>query len=285
MTDVEVFQFPATGQQIRMLIRNGEPLFCHADVCKGLQHSNPSVALRLVDEDDRVEIDVRETDIPTLNRAPINPMMWFLTESGFYTLAIASQAPGAKPFKRWITHDVLPAIRKTGRYEALDANTARHEIPQSFADALQLAANQARAIEKQNARIAALEPRAAQADQHRAADGLVAIGDFANKVKAWAKREHGVKVLHKEVWDFLGDIDLLIRGKTVRKNQPTAFAIERDFIRVSEGEHPTNHGMEAHSTSRLTPAGEGWAWDRAVKRIAAHGSLKPSTDIETSPRS
>lgn len=164
---------------------------------------------------------------------------------------------------------------------ARDANASREQIPQSFADALQLAADQARAIEKQNRTIAALEPRAAQADHHRAADGLIAIGDFANKLKAWAKQNHGVKILHQEVWDFLGQINLIIRGGTVRKNQPTAFAIERDFIRLKEGEHETNHGTEAHSTPRLTPAGEGWAWDRAARRITEHGSLEPSKAVET----
>jgi phage antirepressor YoqD-like protein len=168
-----------------------------------------------------------------------------------------------------------------------DANASRHEIPQSFADALQLAANQARAIEQQNQHIAALEPRAAQADHHRAADGLKALSDFANDLKAWAKREHGVRVLHQEVFDFLGQIRLIIRGETIRKNQPTAFAIEHGYADVKTTNFETKtRGLQSGKSTRLTPAGEGYAWDRAVKRIAAHGSLKPTTDIETTlPRS
>ncbi|MEU8157972.1 BRO family protein [Micromonospora sp. NPDC048986] len=157
MTAVEVFQFPATGQQIRTLIRNGEPIFCVADVCRGLQHSNPSVAMRLIDEDDRVMVDLRETDSPNLNRTSINPQMWFVTESGFYALALASQAPGAKAFKRWITHDVLPSLRKTGRY----ALPAQHVLPTTYAQALrELAAT----VEERDFARAELETAAPKAE-------------------------------------------------------------------------------------------------------------------------
>lgn len=126
-------------------------------------------------------------------------------------------------------------------------------------------------------RVLELAPKAAQADAHRAADGLLAIGDFANRVKAWAKDQHGVTVKHEDVWNFLGEIGLIVRGNTVRHNQPTAMAVERDFVRTKVTEYETNnHGLRASSSSRLTPAGEGWAWDRAVRRIAEHGSLKPT---------
>lgn len=127
-------------------------------------------------------------------------------------------------------------------------------------------------------KVVELEPKAAQADQHRAADGLVAVGDFANKVKAWGRREHGINIKHGEVWDFLGHIQLLIRGKTIRHNQPTALAVSRDFVRVKETQYESNHhGTQTAASPRLTPAGEGWAWDRVFRQIAEHGCLIPST--------
>lgn len=130
----------------------------------------------------------------------------------------------------------------------------------------------------QAAQIEADAPKVAQAEHHRAADGLLLVGDFANSLKAWAKREHNVRILHEQVWDFLADINLLIRGNTVRHNQPTAFATERDFIRAKYTEYERNSGeTQTSCTPRLTPAGEGWAWDRAVKRIASHGSLAATT--------
>jgi phage antirepressor YoqD-like protein len=166
-------------------------------------------------------------------------------------------------------------IAQQVRTYLLDSEQNRQPaLPTSFAEALQLAADQARELEQKNAVIAVMEPKAAQADHHRAADGLMLVGDFANQLKAWAKREHNVRILHEQVWDFLADIGLLIRGNTVRHNQPTAFATERDFVRAKFTEYQRSDGeLESSCTPRLTPAGEGWAWDRAVKRIAAHGSL------------
>jgi phage antirepressor YoqD-like protein len=140
-----------------------------------------------------------------------------------------------------------------------------HQLPTSFAEALELAARQARQIE-------AAAPMVAQAEQHRAADGLTTVGDFANKVKAWAK-PRGVKVLHQDVWDFLGEIGLLIRGNTLRRNHPTAQAVERDFVRLKETTVERTAGSMNAASPRLTPAGEGWAWDRAVKRITETGAL------------
>jgi hypothetical protein len=90
-----------------------------------------------------------------------------------------------------------------------------------------------------------------------------------------------VKILHEQVWDFLGDIGLIIRGNTLRRHHPTAFATERDFVRKKTTEFATEtRGLQASTSPRLTPAGSGWAWDRAVKRIAAHGSLASTKAIE-----
>lgn len=279
MSAIEVFRYPATGQEIRTVIRDGEPWFVAVDVCRVLGVNNVPDAVASLDDDEK---GVVSTDTPGGPQR-----VRIASEAGLYSLILRSRKPQAKTFKRWITHEVLPTIRKTGRYDL----NPRHKIPQSFADALQLAADQARAIEKQNKDIAELEPRAKQADHHRAADGLKAVGDFANDLKAWAKKAHGVKVLHKEVWDFLGEIGLLIRGNTIRNNQPTAFATERDFIRVKTTEYETdNHGLQSSDSPRLTPNGEGWVWDRAVRRIAEHGSLKKpkrarSADLEPTSRS
>lgn len=129
--------------------------------------------------------------------------------------------------------------------------------------------------------IAVLEPKAAQADHHRAADGLMTIGDLANKLKAWAKDECNAKVLHQEVWDFCRELGLLMKSKnTVRKNRVTSFAIENDLLREKESEHEdvktgrvfTNH------TPRVTPKGEGWIWDRATRRITDTGTLRRVTE-------
>lgn len=128
------------------------------------------------------------------------------------------------------------------------------------------------AAEEENAILA---PKAAEADHHRAADGCMAIGDFANKLQAWARENCGVRIYHEDVWDFLGEIGLLIRGNTIRKNQPTSFATERDFVRTKTTRYDTKtRGEQVSTSSRLTTPGAGWAWDRAVTRLNDFGSLR-----------
>lgn len=272
MTDLEVFNFPVTGQFVRSFLRNDEPWFIGRDACAVLAIAKPETSLALLDED--------EKDTHTVGTPGGPQAVTVINESGLYSLILRSRRPEAKAFKRWITHDVLPAIRKTGQYGALDSNP-RHEIPQNFAEALRLAADEHEARTLAEAKVAELEPKAEQADHFRSADGLIPVADFANSLAGWAKREHDVRIKHRQVWDFLGDIGLLIRGETLRKNHPTSFATQRDLVRVKRTTYETNtQGDQTGVTPRLTPAGEGYAWDRAVKRIASHGSLSPVTDLE-----
>jgi prophage antirepressor-like protein len=272
---VEVFQFPATGQPVRARLDGDVPWIVGRDAAVILGHSNPQKAVR--DHVPAAHRRVNESFTPS--HQGLDPQTVLISEAGLYRLIMRSNTLMAEQFQEWVTAEVLPAIRRTGRYELVPIAPV---IPTTFAEALRLAADQHERAEREAAKVAELAPRAAQADQHRAADGCILVGDFANKLKAWAKREHGVRVLHVDVWDFLGDIGLIIRGNTVRRNHPTAFAVERDFVRLKETEYETNHGTGASTSPRLTPAGEGWAWDRAVRRIADHGSLKSTTAIERS---
>jgi phage antirepressor YoqD-like protein len=124
-------------------------------------------------------------------------------------------------------------------------------------------------------RMAELEPMAAQARHHRSADGLIAVGDFANDLKGWADRSLSLVVLHPQVWDFLGEIGLIIRGNTVRHNEPTAFAIKNDYVRSKKTEFETKtRGLQASTSPRLTPKGAGYAWDKAVRRLMEHNGLR-----------
>lgn len=83
----------------------GEIWFVAKDVCDVLEHTNPTVAVELLDDDERAK--------KSLGR---QGEAWIISESGLYTLIFRSNKPQAKPFRRWVTHEVLPAIRKTGSY-------------------------------------------------------------------------------------------------------------------------------------------------------------------------
>ena len=125
MNEIQLFENQEFGA-VRAVEQNGEPWFVAADVCRALEHSNVTVALDRLDEDERAKFNLgRQGDT------------WCVNEPGLYTLVLGSRKPEAKAFKRWITHEVIPSIRKTGGYTAaskelqaifmLDNRTVQHE--------------------------------------------------------------------------------------------------------------------------------------------------------------
>ena len=105
MNQLQIFENQDFGR-LRTVMVDGEPWFVAADVCRALEHSNVSMAMERLDEDERAKFNLGHTmnDTNCVN------------EPGFYTLVMGSRKPEAKAFKRWVTHEVLPALRKTGSY-------------------------------------------------------------------------------------------------------------------------------------------------------------------------
>ncbi len=107
MNDLKVFENPNLGK-VRVIERNGEPWFVAADVCNALE----------IDRTQTRRLDDDEKGVYSMQTPGGAQMMNIVNESGLYALVLGSRKPEAKAFKRWVTHEVLPAIRRTGRYEA-----------------------------------------------------------------------------------------------------------------------------------------------------------------------
>lgn len=103
----QMFQFE--GFQIRVIMIDGEPWFVVKDACEVLEIGNPSDAVRRLDDDEVDSIEV----IDSLGRTQLTNIV---NEPGLYSLILGSRKPISKRFKRWVTHDVIPSIRKTGSY-------------------------------------------------------------------------------------------------------------------------------------------------------------------------
>jgi prophage antirepressor-like protein len=99
-----VFQYG--GNELRTILKDGEPWFAAKDVCDVLELSNPSVAISRLDED----------EVTKFNLGGLVGEINAVNEAGLYSLILGSRKPEAKQFKRWVTHEVLPSIRKTGQY-------------------------------------------------------------------------------------------------------------------------------------------------------------------------
>lgn len=113
--ELTIFKNEQFGE-IRMTERNGEPWFVLADLCKVLELSNPSKVAQRLDADERSNFKLgRQGDGVIVN------------ESGMYAVILRSDKPQAKPFRKWVTSEVLPSIRKTGNYTAKPADDLKAE--------------------------------------------------------------------------------------------------------------------------------------------------------------
>lgn len=104
MNDLQIFNNEEFGE-VRTAVVNDEPMFCLIDICKALEMSNPTMVAQRLDDDERTKLDLGR-------QGETN----FITESGLYAVILRSDKPNAKKFRKWVTSEVLPTIRKTGGY-------------------------------------------------------------------------------------------------------------------------------------------------------------------------
>ncbi|MEE4419563.1 Bro-N domain-containing protein [Streptomyces bugieae] len=107
-----MFTFPETAQQVRSVTIDAEPWWVAADICAVLELSNPRQAVSHLDED-----EVRQVPVTTADGSGRTLPTNVISEPGLYSLVLRSRKPQAKAFKRWVTHEVIPQIRKQGKYD------------------------------------------------------------------------------------------------------------------------------------------------------------------------
>lgn len=130
MNETQIFSNPAFGQVRVSVDTSNQPIFCLADICGVLGVSNVGNVKSRLDVD-----DIRLADsIDSIGRTQ---KILYVTEEGFYDVVIRSDSPKAKPFRKWVTHEVLPSIRKTGQYSTNQPKATLNELIQAklvFAD-------------------------------------------------------------------------------------------------------------------------------------------------------
>lgn len=159
MTDLMRFE----GHEVRILVENGEPLFCASDVCRVLDIGTEQT--RRLEDDEK---GLRQTQTPGGAQELLH-----VTESGLYRLVLGSRKPEAKRLQRWVTHEVLPSIRRTGSYAAPETRE------QLVARAL-IAATEA--LAEKDLQIAALQPKAEVYDALVEASGLLCLQAAAKQL-------------------------------------------------------------------------------------------------------
>lgn len=242
MNDIQVFQNDQFGKIRAMRGEDGEPMFVAKDVCSVLGISKYRDAIASLDEDEGCPVVV-----DTLGGAQ---KMAAVTEPGFYKLVMRSRKPEAKAFQRWVTHDVLPAIRREGGYMV-----ARDETPEeTMARALVIAQS---TIDRQKNRISELEPKALFADAVAASDGTCLVGELAKMM-----RQNGLTVGQNRLFAMLRE-DGYLGNVGNNRNVPTQRAMDLGLFRIKETAVTHSDG---HVTINRTPKVTGKGQIYFIKR-------------------
>ena len=239
MNELQIFENEEFGK-VRALVKDGEPWFVASDVCECLGLANPTVSVNRLDYDERAKFNLgRQGWVNIVN------------EYGLYNLVLGSRKPEAKNFKRWVTHEVLPAIRKHGGYLTPDKVEEILTNPDSIIRlATQLKEERAKRAEAEKV-IEEQRPKALFADAVSASKTSILIGALAKLI-----RQNGVDVGQKRLFEWLRKKGYLIKSGN-DKNMPTQRSMERGLFEVKEGSYVDGDGVNRITrTTKVTGKGQ-----------------------------
>lgn len=252
MTGNNVQLFDFKGNQVRILSdEKGEPWFVAKDVCEVLGHSNASMALERLDNDERSKFNLgRQGETNIVN------------EAGLYALVLGSRKPEAHEFKRWVTHEVLPSIRRHGVY-ATDATIDHILNDPDFGIKLltNLKDERARRREAERA-IEAQKPKVLFADSVAASRTTILVGELAKILKG-----NGVDIGQNRLFQWMRDNGYLISRKGTDFNMPTQKAMELGlfFIKETNVQHSDGH-ITVNKTPKVTGKGQSYFVNKFLSR-------------------
>ncbi len=229
MSSITVFSF--NSSQVRTIVIENEPWFVAKDVCNLLEIVNVSQALQALDDEEKL--------IYSLHISGQNRETAVISESGLYTLIVRSNKPQAKPFRKWVTAEVLPTIRKTGKYQT----QPDFDIPKTLSAALLLASKQAETIELQQQKIALDAPYTALGQVIEASEGEIKIGEYGKVVG----------IGQNKLFELLRDKGILSKAES-NWNIPYQKYIDQGYFKCTEKVTPVGIKL----VPLVTPKGQIW---------------------------
>lgn len=225
----EIQKFDFKGAPLRTLTdKAGEPWFVAKDVCAILEISNPSDALKRLDDDERSRFNLgRQGETNIVN------------EAGLYVLVLGSRKPEAHEFKRWVTHEVLPSIRKHGGYMAGQERMTPEQMALASMRWLQSK------VDEQAKQLKAQEGKVLFANAVETARTSILVGDFAKILKS-----NGIDIGPRRLFAWLREHGWLIKAKGSSWNMPTQKAMDLHLFEVKE---TTISHSDGHTTISKTP--------------------------------
>ncbi|MDB1923364.1 BRO family protein [Clostridium tertium] len=237
MNDIQIFKHEDFGQ-VRVVYKDNESWFIGMDITEKLGYQNGSRDInRHTDEEDREEVNVFD--------GIQNRKMIAINESGLYSLILSSKLAGAKKFKRWVTSEVLPQIRKTGGYIPMNEEENEQDI---LAKALLIAQN---TLKKRDELLKAKDKELGEKNrflnQISASSNSILVRDVAHLAT-----KNNLKIGEKRLWNKLREWGLIQKNST----KPMQRALEQGLFEKSEFVIQRSNGVETKFTTRVTGKGQ-----------------------------
>lgn len=242
MNQLKIFEYK--NNKIRTEIINNEPFFCAQDVCKVLDIKNNRDAILRLKKDDVATID-------TLTNGGKQKMS-FVSEAGLYQIIFESRKPEAEAFKHWVTHEVLPSIRKTGSY----STNQQFKLPKNYLEALEALVETEKEKMLLEVKIEKNKPKIDFYDDFAESKGLKSFLTFS-KLTGIGRNKLMLKLREEHI--------------TTKNNLPYQKYVELGYFEVKE----TLNGAFNYSQTFITPKGVQW-----LQKILKLESLQQSISLE-----
>ena len=246
MTALKIFTHETFGS-IRAIERNGLPWFVAKDVCDCLELGNTTKALYGLDDDEKFTLTNSEGN----PRAGIPLELNIISEPGLYSLILRSRKPEAKAFKRWITHEVIPSIRRHGMYATPQTVEAMLDDPDTTIKILTALKEERAQRQALEARAEADRPKIVFAESIEVARTSILVGEMAKLIKQATGHDIG----QNRFFEWLRDRGYLHKSGSQR-NMPTQRSIDAEWMEIKEGTRIGSSG-ECHITRTTKITGRG----------------------------
>lgn len=253
--ETDITPFAYGDQQVRVIAgADGEPWFVAADIAKALGYSiTPAMVRSLADDEKGMQI---------VHTPGGDQKAAIISEAGLYSAVLRSKAPGAQAFKRWVTHEVLPSIRKRGGYLTPEAAEKALTDPDFI---IRLATSLKEERARRQAAEAQIEADAPHTRFGRTISGT--DGDLLVKQVADLITQGGYPISQVTLFKWLRNHGWLCNNKGSLWNSPTKWALEQGYVRSTVLVVSTSRGDQEKTTPRITAAGQedlidGWLTGR-----------------------
>lgn len=231
MKELQIFSNPEFGD-MRTLSIDGEPWMVGKDVAQALGYGEGKSLANAVAN----HVDAEDKGVTEMMTPGGLQKMTIINESGLYSLVLSSKLPGAKKFKRWVTSEVIPSIRKHGAYmtqETLEAAILSPDYLLKVVTALKDETDKRRELEAQNTALnddlEKAKPKALFADAVSASHTTILIGELAKLL-----HQNGVDIGQNRLFSWMRDNGYLIKRVGCDYNMPTQYSMERGWFKIKE---------------------------------------------------